>query len=220
MIISSFYRDGLLRTKWFVKRMSLSNLAIQLIWIFIVLAIGGFLFNATVLEAQEVKPNSETDVYEFGVGDVLNVYVYEEPEISQTVTVRSDGRISLPLIGDVVAVGETPEALAEKITQKLKKFIEVADVTVILVEPREDVYYVLGQVEEPGQYSLERQVTVLQAIANAGGFLEWAKKSRIMIVRGVEDSENVTYFNYDDFLDGKDIKQNIVIQPGDTIVIP
>ena len=220
MIISSFYRDGLLRTKWFVKRMSLSNLAIQLIWIFIVLAIGGFLFNATVLEAQEVKPNSETDVYEFGVGDVLNVFVYEEPEISQTVTVRSDGRISLPLIGDVVAVGETPEALAGKITQKLKKFIEVADVTVILVDPLEDVYYMLGQVEEPGQYSLERQVTVLQAIANAGGFLEWAKKSRIMIVSGVEDSENVTYFNYEDFLDGKDIKQNILIQPGDTIVVP
>ena len=90
----------------------------------------------------------------------------------------------------------------------------------ILVDPLEDVYYMLGQVEEPGQYSLERQVTVLQAIANAGGFLEWAKKSRIMIVSGVEDSENVTYFNYEDFLDGKDIKQNILIQPGDTIVVP
>ena len=107
----------------FGKRMHLSNLAIQLIWTAIFLTAGSFLFNASALAAQEVKPNSETEVYELGVGDVLNVFVYEEPEISQTVTVRSDGRISLPLIGDVVAVGETPEALAGKITQKLKKFI-------------------------------------------------------------------------------------------------
>ncbi len=195
-------------------------LSMRLVFISIFLAAAIFLGNASVLEAQAQNSKPGDDVYEFGVGDVLNVFVYEEPDISQAVTVRSDGRISLPLIGDLVAAGETPEALAEKITRKLKKFIEVADVTVILAEAREDVYYIVGQVEEPGRYSLDRQVTVLQAIANAGGFLEWAKKSRIMIVGGPNTSEKLTYFNYEDFLDGKNTKQNIEIKPGDTIVIP
>src|SRR6056297_1129176 len=202
------------------KRWRLSMLDLRVLCISILLSAAFFLCNASVPEAQAQNTKAGAKAYELGVGDVLNIFVYEEPEISQTVTVRSDGRISLPLIGDVEAVGETPEALAEKITRKLKKFIEVADVTVIIAEAREAVYYIVGQVEEPGQYSLDRQVTVLQAIANAGGFLEWAKKSRIMIVSGPATSEKLTYFNYEDFLDGKHTEQNIEIKPGDTIVIP
>ena len=196
----------------------LSGLGVRALFVLLISA--AFLINASSLAAQESKSHSKEGVYELGVGDTINVFVYEEPEISQNVTVRSDGRISLPLIGDVVAVGETPEGLAEKIAHKLKKFMEVANVTVILVKARDRVYYVVGQVEEPGQYSLEREITVLQAIANAGGFLEWAKKSSIMIVRRLEDSEKVTYFNYERFLDGKNIDQNIIIKPGDTIVVP
>jgi len=213
---------GASKASFFVKQFEvrLPKLGVRATYLLILLISIVFFFNASSLGAQESKPNSGENVYELGVGDIINVFVYEEPEISQNVTVRSDGRISLPLIGDVVAVGENPEGLAEKITRKLKKFMEVADVTVILVGAREKVYYVVGQVEEPGQYSLERQVTVLQAIANAGGFLEWAKKSRIMIVRRLEDSEKVTYFNYEEFLDGKNIEQNMVIKPGDTIVVP
>ena len=202
------------------KRWRLSMLDLRVLCISILLFAAFFLCNASVPEAQAQNTKAGAKAYELGVGDVLNIFVYEEPEISQTVTVRSDGRISLPLIGDVEAVGETPEALAEKITRKLKKFIEVADVTVIIAEAREAVYYIVGQVEEPGQYSLDRQVTVLQAIAKAGGFLEWAKKSRIMIVSGPDTSEKLTYFNYEDFLDGKNTEQNIEIKPGDTIVIP
>jgi len=202
------------------KRWRLSMLDLRVLCISILLSAAFFLCNASVPEAQAQNTKAGAKAYELGVGDVLNIFVYEEPEISQTVTVRSDGRISLPLIGDVEAVGETPEALAEKITRKLKKFIEVADVTVIIAEAREAVYYIVGQVEEPGQYSLDRQVTVLQAIAKAGGFLEWAKKSRIMIVSGPDTSEKLTYFNYEDFLDGKNTEQNIEIKPGDTIVIP
>ncbi|MBS3758355.1 MAG: polysaccharide biosynthesis/export family protein [Desulfobacterales bacterium] len=178
------------------------------------------MFYTTPVGAQPEETGDAQGVYEFSAGDVLDVFVFEEPDLSQTVTVRSDGRISLPLIGDIVAEGRTPEMLGQKITQKLNKFIEVADVTVSLAESREKFYYVLGQVEESGQYSMSQPVTVFQALARAGGFLEWAKKSRIMIVRGKGKSEKITYFNYDAFLDGKDMKQNVLIEPGDTIVVP
>jgi len=180
-----------------------------------------FLLNISMVNAQQQpKPEEKQDVYQFDAGDVVEVFVFEEPEISQTVTVRSDGRISLPLIGDVMAAGMTSEALAQTITEKLAKFIEAPNVTVMLAESHGKVYYVLGQIEEPGEYSISRPVTVIQAIARAGGFLEWAKKSRIMIVSGSEASEKVTYFDYDRFLDKPGRESNVRIQAGDTIVIP
>ena len=177
------------------------------------------LFNVQAGEAQEQKPK-ESGLYKFGAGDVLEVLVFGEPEISKTVFVRSDGRISLPLVGEVMAAGMTPEALSTKISEKLLKVVEEPNVTVILTENNSKVYYVLGQIEQPGQYTITRPVTILQAIAQAGGFLEWAKKSRIMIISGPHESEKITYFNYEDFLKGDDIGQNVLIKPEDTIVIP
>jgi len=119
-----------------------------------------------------------------------------------------------------MAAGSTTEALSKKISEMLSKVVEEPNVTVILIENNSKVYYVLGQVAQPGQYTITRPVTVLQAIAQAGGFLEWAKKSRIMIVSGPQQPEKISYFNYDDFLKGDDIEQNVVIKPEDTIVIP
>jgi polysaccharide export outer membrane protein len=177
------------------------------------------LFNVQASEAQEQTPE-ESSLYKFGAGDVLEVLVFGEPEISKTVFVRSDGRISLPLVGEVMAAGITPEALSTKITEKLLKVVEEPNVTVILTENNSKVYYVLGQIVQPGQYTITRPVNVLQAIAQAGGFLEWAKKSRIMIVGGPQESGKITYFNYEDFLKGDDIAQNMLIKPEDTIVIP
>ena len=170
--------------------------------------------------AQQAQSEKDAGIYEFGAGDVLNIYVYEEPEISQTVTVRSDGRISLPLVGDVMAAGQTAEGLAGKIADKLERYIDAPNVTVILAESRPKVYYMLGQVESPGEYDISRPVTVIQAIARAGGFLEWAKKSRIMIVSGSGEAEKVTYFDYDEFLDHPAEEKNVVLEPGDTIVVP
>ena len=184
-----------------------------------VMAVCFSLLNASMLEAQQQKPE-ESSLYKFGAGDVLEVLVFGEPEISKTVFVRSDGRISLPLVGEFMAASSTPEALAAKISAKLLKVVENPNVTVILTENNSKVYYVLGQINQPGQYKITRPVTILQAIAQAGGFLEWAKKSRIMIVSGPQESEKITYFNYDDFLKGDDIGQNAVIKPEDTIVIP
>lgn len=174
----------------------------------------------SAVQAQQKQSEKDAGIYEFGAGDVLNIYVYEEQEISQTVTVRSDGRISLPLVGDVLAAGQTPEGLAGKIADKLEQFIDAPNVTVILAESRPKVYYILGQVEAPGEYDISRQVTVIQAISRAGGFLEWAKKSRIMIVSGHKESEKVTFFDYDEFLDHPAEEKNVVLKPGDTIVVP
>lgn len=185
----------------------------------LVMAACFLLFNVQASQAQEQKPE-ESDLYKFGAGDVLEVLVFGEPEISKTVFVRSDGRISLPLVGEFLAAGMTPEALSTKISEKLLKVVAEPNVTVILTENNSKVYYVLGQIGQPGQYTITRPVTVLQVIARAGGFLEWAKKSRIMIVSGPQESGKITYFDYDDFLKGDDIEQNAVIKPEDTIVIP
>jgi polysaccharide export outer membrane protein len=169
--------------------------------------------------AEEQKTGENPAVYEIGVGDVLDVIVYEDPDLSRTVTVRSDGRISLPLIGEVMAAGLTPEALAKIVTEKLTKFADDPKVTVILAQGRERFYYILGQIEEPGQYAINQPITVLQAIARAGGFLEWAKKSRIMIVSAPGKPQKITYFNYENFLGGDDMG-NVLINPGETIVVP
>lgn len=177
------------------------------------------LLSAQMVYGQQQSP-ADSGQYTLGAGDVLNIMVYGEPEISQTVFVRIDGRISLPLAGDVQASGRTPEALADKITEKLDRFLEAPNVTVVVSESRSKAYYILGQIESPGEYPITRKVTVIQAIARAEGFLEWAKKDSIMIVRGPEDSEQITYFNYEKFLGGGDRNKNIVLRPGDTIIVP
>ena len=186
-----------------------------------VLVIPGFvLFWGAPGGAQPAEGGNEDGLYRISPGDILNVFVYEEPEITRDVVVRSDGRISMPLIDDVMAAGRTPEQLAEVITLKFSKFIDTVEVSVILVEGAGQVYYVLGQVNEPGEYNITQPVTVLQALARAGGFLEWAKKSRIMIVSEPQPFQKIIYFNYDDFLDGKGGAKNVLLKPGDTIVVP
>ncbi|MCU0600194.1 MAG: polysaccharide export protein [Desulfobacterales bacterium] len=183
------------------------------------LTAGIFFLNNLPAEAQGPETGEVMGVYKFDVGDVLDVIVYEDPDMSRTVTVRSDGRISLPLVGEIMASGSTPEVLTKTITEKLTKYADDPKVTVILAQGRERVFYILGQIEEPGQYAITQPVTVLQAIARAGGFLEWAKKSRIMIVSAPGEPQKITYFNYENFLGGDDAG-NVLINPGETIVVP
>jgi polysaccharide export outer membrane protein len=208
-----------MRFRDFIARAG-SRLLLPAIFAAAVLILFQWALPAATLHAQQANTGTEAEVYEFAPGDVVNIYVYEEPEISQTVAVRRDGRISLPLVGDVLAAGETPEGLSGKIAGKLEKYIEAPNVTVMLAESRDRVYYVLGQVGAPGEYSLSRSVTVIQALARAGGFLEWAKKSRIMVVRGSGASGKIFYFDYDRFLDKPESEKNINVEPGDTIVVP
>lgn len=188
--------------------------------IFLLLAL--CLISTPQAEAQQNREAAESSgQYIIGSGDVLDIMVYGESELSRGVFVRIDGNISLPLAGEVEAAGATPAELADRITAKLGRFLEEPEVAVILAESRSKVYYVLGQVANPGEYAITRPVTVIQAIARAGGFGEWAKKDRIMIVSGPgEEEESVSYFNYDKFLKDEAKGRNAVIQPGDTIVIP
>ncbi len=186
---------------------------------FFMLFIGIFLFNSSVNAAQQSGEGLPQE-YTFGAGDILEVSVFGEPELSKSVFVRIDGKISLPLIGDVQAADNTAENLAQTISGRLVKFISDPNVTVILTQSNSKAYYILGQILTPGQYLITQQISVLQAIAKAGGLLEWAKKSKIMIIGRPGTAQTIKYFNYDDFLGGNNIDQNITINPGDTIVIP
>lgn len=158
--------------------------------------------------------------YLIGIGDILEISVWHEPDISKNVFVRLDGRISLPLVGDVFAKGLAPEALAITISKKLSKLIADPSVTVTLKESKSRIYYVLGQVTKPGEYDLNYPVSILQAIARAGGFAQWAKREKVIVVRKDADKETIIHFNYDKFVDGKDLGKNQALQPGDTLIVP
>jgi len=188
---------------------------------FLALIMGTFLLQAMPVLAEQQKGNEEaTGDYTFGAGDVLEISVFGEPEVSKAVFVRIDGKISLPLIGDIQAADTTATILAKTISEKLAKFVESPNVTVILAESKSKVYYILGQIKTPGEFLITQPITVLQSIGRAGGLLEWAKKSKIMIVSKPGSSKKINYFDYDAFLAGGNIGQNITINPGDTIVIP
>lgn len=167
------------------------------------------------------KKSSESDFeYTIGLGDVLEVIVWKEEDISKQVAVRLDGRISLPLLGDVDAVGKTLTELAADLKAKLSELIAEPSVSVMLAQSRSWRYYVIGQIKQPGEFSIDYPITVIQALAKSGGFLEWAKKDEIKIVRKVSGKDTLLDFDYDDFVKGKDIKQNVVVMPEDVIVVP
>jgi len=208
-----------------VTTMNKSNLkmnATQTVYcFFLALIMGIFLVQATTVKAEPQKgEEGSAGEYTFGAGDILEISVFGEPEISKAVFVRIDGKISLPLIGDVQAADTTATALAKTISEKLTKFVGDPNVTVILAESKSKVYYVLGQIKTPGEFLITQPITVLQAIGRAGGLMEWAKKSKIMIVSKPGVSKKISYFDYDAFLAGENIGQNVTINPGDTIVIP
>jgi polysaccharide export outer membrane protein len=161
------------------------------------------------------------DSFVIGADDMLAISVWKEPDISRSILVRSDGKISLPLVGEVVAAGQTPVQLEQTITAKLKNYITDPQVTVIVQQINSEKYNILGQVGKPGAYPLMVTTTIVDAIAAAGGFKDFAKKKGIYILRrnaaGVE--LHIT-FSYQDFIKGKNTDQNITIQPHDTIIVP
>lgn len=154
-----------------------------------------------------------------GVADVLAVTFWGDPRLSGDVVVRPDGRISLPLLNDVHAAGFTPEQLAGVLAKAAVKFVADPDVTVIVKEIHSRKVFVLGDVASPGMITLSGDMNVLQLIAVAGGLLEYADKGNIVIIRTENGQEKRLKFNYDDVLKGKNLKQNILLQPGDTVVV-
>lgn len=153
--------------------------------------------------------------YRIGVEDVLNIRVWREAELSGNVVVRPDGRITLPLAGEVEAVGLTPEALGVRIAEALSKFLTKPEVIVSVANVRSKRYYISGNVLRSGPVPLVTPTTVLQALSSAG-LGQWAKRNKIIIMRGAERIK----FNYNEVMKGKRLEQNIFLQDGDHIFVP
>jgi polysaccharide export outer membrane protein len=166
------------------------------------------------------RAQSESSHYLIGANDVLSIYVWKEPDLTRDVTVMPDGRITFPLIGEVVAQGQTVNQLKATISEKLEKFVTAPEVTVIVSESRSRTIYTIGKVTRPGPYALAPNMTVLQALSTAGGFTEWADTKNILIVRREGNKEVQLQFNYKEFTDGDNLQQNILLKPNDTIVVP
>jgi len=156
-----------------------------------------------------------------GKGDVLAISVWKQPDISRSLPVRSDGRISLPLVGEVQAAGLTPLKLEADITSKLQAYLTEPEVTVIVEKINSEKFNILGRVAKPGSYPLTDPTTVLDAIALAGGCREFAKNKSVYVLRVNPDgSQSRLPFNYQNVIKGKNLEQNILLQPHDTIVVP
>jgi polysaccharide export outer membrane protein len=158
--------------------------------------------------------------YVIGAQDVLDISVWREPDLSRQVPVRPDGKISLPLLNDVQAMGLTPTQLAAQITTGLDKFMTSPQVTVIVSQINSQRVYILGEVGRAGAYGLLPGMTVLQALSNAGGFTAFANQKGIYVLRQDGAKQQKLFFNYKDVVSGKKPEQNIELKSGDTIVIP
>ena len=164
---------------------------------------------------------SQNDVeYKIGPQDLLRIDVWKESEISRTVPVRPDGKISLPLLNDIQAAGLTPMQLSGAIAEGLKKYVMNPQVTVSVAEINSRRVYVTGEVTKPGAFALLPDMTVLQALSGSGGFTQFAKLKGIYVLR-IENGKQVKHpFNYKDVVSGKAPEQNILLQPGDVVVVP
>ena len=144
---------------------------------------------------------------------------WRDKELSAEVVVRPDGKISLPMLNDVMAAGMTPEGLADVVAKAATKFVRDPGATVIVKEIRSRKVYIIGEVGKPGTFQLASEMTVLQAIGEAGGFIEGADKGDVIIVRNEGGKERRFKFNYNDVIKGKNPAQNIRLIPGDTIIV-
>jgi len=165
--------------------------------------------------------NTLSDEFIIGTGDILAINVWKETEVSRVVPVRSDGRISLPLVGEIQASGRTPKQLETEISTKLKDFVSEPEVTVIVQEIKSQKFNVLGMVMKPGSYPLANPTTIIDAIAMAGGFRDFAKQKDVYVLRRAADGSQMRLpFNYKDVVKGHKSAQNIALQSNDTIVVP
>jgi len=159
--------------------------------------------------------------YKIGAGDVLDVSVWREPEASiRSAVVRPDGKISLPLLKDVQVAGLTPTDVEKFVTERLVKVIQEPDVTVIVTGTNSQRIYAVGAVKKEGPIPFTYQMSVMQAISEAGGITEYAKRSKIYILRNENGTQRKLPFDYDGLLKGEHIELNIPLLPGDTLVIP
>jgi polysaccharide export outer membrane protein len=170
---------------------------------------------------QAGSPAVDNDQYTIGPEDVLQINVWHEPEISGVVPVRPDGRISVPLIGDLTASGLSPTKLQATLTEKLQAYISNPEVSVTVQQIKSRNFNVLGEVQKPGTYPLAHSVTVLDAIGMAGGFRDFAKVTKIYVLRRSSGGDSSRLpFNYKQVIKGVQADQNVELMPEDTVVVP
>jgi polysaccharide export outer membrane protein len=164
------------------------------------------------------QPPKLNDEYRLGPGDKLRIEVYKDAQLSQSLQVRPDGKITLPLIGDIEATGRTPIEMRDSITKSLKEYVTNPTVTVIVVEVTTPLAYVMGEVNHPGAVTLQGSLTIIQALALAGGLKDFADPKNIQVLRQTTSGVQTIAFNYKDAL--KSPKTQIYLRPGDTVVVP
>jgi polysaccharide export outer membrane protein len=157
--------------------------------------------------------------YVIGVNDILSVVFWREKDLSADVVVRPDGKISLPMLNDVQAVGLTPQELAQSVEIAARKYVRDSGATVMVKEIHSRKVYVVGEVAKPGGFPLDADMNVLQALAQAGGLLEDAHKGDVVIVRNEKGVERRFRFDYNEVIRGTNTSQNIKLRPGDTILV-
>lgn len=175
---------------------------------------------AAAQPAVQAAAGAQDPTYVIGTDDVLAVVFWELPAHSAEVVVRPDGKITLPLLNDIPAAGLTPDQLRAGITTAASKLIREPAVSVIVKQINSRKVFVSGQVAKPGPYSLTSPTTVLQLLALAGGPTDFAKKKKIAVMRTENGQTLRLKFNYSDVLEGKNLEQNILLKPGDTVVVP
>jgi len=170
----------------------------------------------------QTTPPAETQdpLYIIQPNDILEVFVYKEPELTREVLVRPDGRISFPLVQDLQASGINPGELKTSIETELQHFLNAPSVTVIIKAIQSYQIFVVGKVQKPGSFLVEKPITVLQALAFAGGFQEFADESEMTIVRTIGTKSTILDFNYKNVVKGKNTGQNIYLKSGDVVVVP
>lgn len=173
----------------------------------------------SVANGSPTAPRADTSAdYRLVAGDKLRIEVYKDPQLSQSLQVRPDGKVTLPLVGDVTAAGRTSNELRDSIAASLEEYITNPVVTVIVVETVPPVIYVVGEVNSPGAQPLNAQISVLQALSAAGGLSDFAKRKDIRIQRKTASGMTTLRFNYNDAINGE--AKPIYLQPGDTIIVP
>ena len=174
-----------------------------------------------IAHAPAVKDHHVTDGYRIGAGDVLQIMVWKEPDASvPSVVVRPDGKIAMPLLKDVEVLGLTPTEVEQALTERLVKFIPAADVTVIVTAIHSKRIYLVGGVKKEGPIELQHDMSVLQALSEAGGLTDYAKRKSIYVLRTSNGKQHKLPFNYDAVLKGDRMHDNIIVEPDDVIVVP
>jgi len=166
-------------------------------------------------------PPAVADDFLIGPEDVLEFKVWHEPEMTTKLVVRSDGKVTVPLVGDISASGLTPDKLRENLEAKLDKFFEQPVVSLVILEIHSEEVHLMGAVARPGAYSLGRQLTIIELLARAGGFTDSAKTDQVVINRRNSRGETERIvFNYKQFIEGKSLNTNILLKSGDMIIVP